>query len=110
VHNRAHTNVAAMFREDTRLEPAQDTLTLVRGYTGSYPNFAFDVPVAQMADFVAALAAAETGPDLTAVVDRWGVRRSSARFWQTVDWFNDDHRRRDPVEFGFFDLNRYGNL
>jgi hypothetical protein len=46
----------------------------------------------------------------TALVDRFGVRRSSARFWQTVDWFNADHRRRNPVEAGLFDLNRYENL
>ena len=110
VHNRAHTNVAAMFREDSRLEPADDTLTLIDGYTGSYPNFAFDVPIAQIEAFANALEAVESPVDFTGLVDRWGVRRSSARFWQTFDWFNEDLKRREPVEAGILDLNRYENL
>jgi hypothetical protein len=110
VHNRDHTNVAAMFGEDSRLVPTEDTLTLVAGYGGSYPNFAFDVPVAQIGEFTGSLEAVETPVDFTALVDRWGVRRSSARFWQTFDWFNEDLRRRDPVEAGILDLNRYENL
>ncbi|MBW1688237.1 MAG: fatty acid cis/trans isomerase, partial [Deltaproteobacteria bacterium] len=110
VHNRAHTNVASMFGEDSRLEPAEDTLTLIGGYTGSYPNFAFDVPVTQIEKFAGSLEAVETAADFTGLVDRWGVRRSSARFWQSFDWFNEDLRRRDPVEAGILDLNRYENL
>jgi len=43
-------------------------------------------------------------------VDRWGVRRRSARFWQTFDWFREDLRGRDPVEAGILDLGRYKNL
>jgi hypothetical protein len=110
VHNRAHTNVAAMFREDARLEPADDTLTLIDGYTGSYPNFAFDLPVAQIEEFASALEAVKSPAEFTGLVDRWGVRRSSARFWQTFDWFNEDFHRREPVEAGILDLNRYHNL
>jgi hypothetical protein len=110
VHNRAHTNVAAMFGEDARLVPTDNTLSLVAGYTGSYPNFAFDVPGGQIEEFAGALAAVDTEAEFTLLVDRWGVRRSSARFWQTFDWFNADARRRDPVESGLFDLNRYKDL
>jgi hypothetical protein len=110
VHNRAHTNVAAMFREDSRLVPEDDTLTLIDGYTGSYPNFAFDVPVAQIEAFADALEAVDDPAAFTELVERWGVRRSSARFWPTFDWFNADLERRDPVEAGILDLNRYQNL
>jgi hypothetical protein len=110
VHNRAHTNVASLFGEDSRLVPAADTLTLIAGYAGSYPNFAFDVPVTQIAEFTDALEAVETPVDFTGLVDHWGVRRSSTRFWQTLDWFNEDLRRRDPVAAGILDLNRYENL
>jgi len=109
VHNRAHKNVAAMFREDDRLVPADDSLTLIDGYTGSYPNFAFEVPVAQIAAFADALAAVKNDDDFTKLVDRWGLRRSSARFWQSFDWFNDDLRERAPVEAGILDLDRYEN-
>jgi hypothetical protein len=110
VHNRAHTNVAFMFGEDKRLDPAADTLTVAHGYLGSYPNFLFDIGVGQVEAFARALADVRNASDFEALVERWGVRRTSPRLWQTVDWIHDDFRRREPTEFGLFDLDRYGNF
>ena len=110
VHDRAHTNVAHMFGEQSRLTPADDTLTVVRGYVGSYPNFAFDVEVGEIEEFATAVTAVKSPADFTQVAARWGVRRTSPRLWQTVDWFHDDARRRMPTEFGLFDLSRYQNF
>jgi len=109
VHNRAHTNVAFMFDETARLEPADDTLTVARGPLGSYPNFFFSVDVAQIDDFTRALAAVRDPIDFTALVDTWGVRRTSPDFWSTLDWMHADFQRTQPTQFGLFDLNRYGN-
>jgi Fatty acid cis/trans isomerase (CTI) len=110
VHNRAHTNVAFMFKEQERLVPAADTLTVVPGYLGSYPNFFFDVEGEQIETFTQSLVAVRNASDLEAVAARWGVRRSSPRLWSMVDWIHDDFRRRQPTEFGLFDLDRYKNL
>ena len=110
VHNRAHTNVAFMFGEQKRLVPADDTLTVAPGYLGSYPNFIFDVEVEQIDTFAQAVAAVRNTSDFEQVAARWGVRRSSPRLWPTVDWIHDDFRRRQPTEFGLFDLDRYQNL
>jgi hypothetical protein len=110
VHNRAHTNVAFMFGEAARLQPADDTLTVARGYLGSYPNFMFEVDVTEIETFTQTLAAVKTDPDFEAVVTRWGVRRTSPQLWPTVDWVHDDFRRRQPTQFGLFDLDRYDNL
>jgi hypothetical protein len=110
VHNRAHTNVAFMFDEGARLDPAADTLTIARGYLGSYPNFLFDVEVAQIEAFARALVTVRNAADFEALVERWGVRRTSPRLWPTVDWIHADFRRREPTEFGLFDLDRYDNL
>ena len=110
VHNRAHTNVAFMFGEQKRLLPADDTLTVAPGYLGSYPNFIFDVEVEQIETFTQAVAAVRNASDFEQVAARWGVRRSSPRLWPTVDWIHDDFRRRQPTEFGLFDLDRYQNL
>ena len=92
VHNRAHTNVAFMFDETARLEPADDTLTVARGQLGSYPNFFFDVDVDADRDFTRALAAVRDPIDFTALVDTWGVRRTSPQLWTTLDWMHDDFR------------------
>ena len=109
VHNRAHTNVAFMFDETARLVPADDTLTAGRGPLGSYPNFLFAVDVAEIDAFAQALAAVRDETDLTALVDTWGVRRTSPSLWPTVDWLHADFRRRQPTEYGLFDLDRMGN-
>jgi hypothetical protein len=110
VHNRAHTNVAYMFGEHNQLIPADDTLTVTRGTLGSYPNFLFDVEIDQIEAFTAALVAVRDAADLETLVERWGVRRTSPRFWATIDWVHDDFRRRQPHKFGLFDLGRYANL
>jgi len=110
VHNRAHTNVAYMFDEKERLVPADDTLTIVRGYLGSYPNFAFDVSIDELSTFRDALVAVEKPADLEALAARYGVRRSGVEFWSTMDWMTDDFRERQPTASGLFDLGRYENL
>jgi hypothetical protein len=110
VHNDAHTNVAYMFGEQKRRLPADDTLTVAPGYLGSYPNFLFDVDVTEIETFTRTLAAVRNASDFESVAARWGVRRSSTRLWPTMDWVHDDFRRRQPTEFGLFDLDRYKNL
>jgi hypothetical protein len=109
VHDREHTNVAAIFREEARLAPDEDRVTILPGIAGSYPNFVFDVAADDTESFVDALLAM-TGPaDLTAVASRWGVRRSSPRFWPTLDWLQDRLIEQDRREAGLLDWNRYDN-
>ena len=48
--------------------------------------------------------------DFETFVERFGVRRTSPRFWPTVDWLHDDFRLRQPTRAGLLDLGRYGNL
>jgi hypothetical protein len=99
-----------MFGEASRLVPADDALTVVRGYIGSYPNFAFAVDVEQIEAFAGRLTAVRSPADFEQLAARWGVRRTSPSFWPTIDWFHDDARRRAPTDFGMFDLNRYQNF
>ena len=110
VHDAAHTNVAAIFREEARRKPDEDRVTVVRGILGSYPNFAFAVPGEEIDAFVDALLAQERRSDLRAIATRWGVRRTSPRFWATMDWFRDALERENQLEAGILDLNRYQNL
>lgn len=109
-HTRAHTNVASMSDEDDRLEPEKDTLVAVRGTLGSYPNFAFDVELDELEELSGSLRAVTLPVDLDPIAARWGVRRTSPRFWEIFDWIHEDFRRRAPAEAGIFDLARYGNL
>lgn len=110
VHNDDHTNVAYMFNEEARRRPALDTLTLVRGHFGNYPNFFFEVEAEAIASFVDALLGVASPDAFAGFVERFGVRRTDARFWPTSDWLRTDLERRDPTEAGLYDLDRFGNF
>jgi hypothetical protein len=110
VHNAAHTNVAFMFDEEERRLPADDTVTVVRGHFGSYPNFFFEVQLEEIDAFAAELRALASEADLEGFVARYGIRRTDPRFWEMADWLREDLRKRSPMEAGVYDLGRYGNL
>jgi hypothetical protein len=110
VHNHAHTNVAFILGEDRRLVPEKDTLTLVSGVLGSYPNFIFDVPEDDLSAFVGAMQEVRKPEDLTAVVDHWGVRRTHPDFWAIFHDFTRYEQQHEPLEAGILDMNRYENL
>ena len=46
---------------------------------------------------------ADTPEKFTAVVERWGVRRSSPDFWEVFDYV----RRKNPLEASVFDVNQH---
>jgi hypothetical protein len=107
IHDRAHSNVAFMFEEEDRLVPERDTLTIVPGHAGSYPNFFFETTPQAMSDFVGDLRGVDGDEDFARLVARWGVRRTSPRFWSTADWVQADFAEKDPLRAGVLDLNRY---
>src|SRR5262249_23814850 len=93
VHNDAHTNVAFLFGEDDRRLPADDTVTVVRGHFGSYPNFFFELAAGDVERFVRELLRLVDARDLEHFAARYGVRRSDPRFWAMSDWLRGDLRR-----------------
>lgn len=110
VHNRAHSNVAFLLGEELRREPDKDTLTVMPGALGSYPNFIFDVAAPDIESFVARLSAVTEVEELEPVVSRWGVRRTHPAFWEIFHDFTRYVEQTDPVEAALFDLSRYENL
>ena len=109
IHNVAHTNVAMMFGENKRLIPADDTMSVVRGHFGSYPNFFFEIQASQSGAFVEEMRAVATDADYERFVDHHGVRRTDARFWAISDWLRQDDQRANMTEAGLHDLDRYVN-
>jgi len=107
VRNKMHTNVAFMLDEEKRREPEKDTLTVYRGLLGSYPNFLFNVPLDRIGAFSAALHAARTRQQFLEVVSRYGLSRTHPEIWMDFHWFVEYLRRRNPVEAGIYDMNRY---
>ncbi|BCG65917.1 MAG: hypothetical protein methR_P3788 [Methyloprofundus sp.] len=110
LHNKALTNVAYIFAESYRRTPAQDTLTVVPGFIGSYPNFFFTVAEQDLGQFIAEFKNAQTAKSKTAFYARYGVRRTNPEIWPTLDWFNTEHKKSRGLNAGLFDMNRYHNL
>ncbi|WP_417616906.1 fatty acid cis/trans isomerase [Oceanisphaera sp.] len=110
IHNRDHSNVAFMLGEDLRLRPENDTLTVLPGVVGSYPNFIFNVTRQQLPDFMTALITLQRPEELHGLADHFGIRRTHPDFWF---YFHDMHhylQENTPLEAGLLDMNRYLNL
>jgi len=62
-----------------------------------------------VAEFVEALTQVSSDTEFSGLVESFGVRRTSPRIWETLDWLQDDLRRQSATEAGLYDLGRYGN-
>ncbi len=99
-----------MLGEELRYQPALDTLTVYPGVLSSYPNFIFNVPAEQVAEFVAAMEQVRDQAAFEHVVERWGVRRTHPEFWRYFHDLSAYIQETNPVEAGVLDMNRYENL
>ena len=102
----AHTNVSHLFHEDERRVPTEDGLSVVPGFMGAYPNALFEVPRESIEAFVDAIVALDGPKAYQALRARFGVLRSSDRFWAFSDRIHTDHQRESPSSGGLFDFNR----
>ncbi len=109
VHNKMLENVAFIVAESLRRDSTNDTVTLVPGFLGSYPNLFFSVDEEQLPQFVERLANTRDDAAIEAFYSTFGIRRSNPRIWEFSDWFNKKHKELVPVEAGWFDLSRYEN-
>ncbi|GAB6047591.1 fatty acid cis/trans isomerase [Methyloparacoccus murrellii] len=109
IQNKALENVSFMFWESARRLPAEDTLTIVPGFVGSYPNFYYDVAIDRLPDFVSRVLALGGSADATRLAADFGVRRTRPDFWNYADFFNRRHLGQSPLTAGLFDLSRYEN-
>jgi hypothetical protein len=110
VRNKGYRNLNSIFADEDQRNIADDTLTIVEGFVGEYPNFFLAVDAADIEAFAEQFEAAETVADYERFVQRYGIRRSNPSFWAEADWFYERFSREQPVEYGILDLNRYRNL
>ena len=109
VRNKAHSSVDFIFGEDLRRVIEQDTLTLLRGFTGSYPNYIYRVEHEELDEFITAFGSLENEKSLRNFNQKWGLQRNNPNFWKELDWIQLKARKLQAVHAGLFDLNRYLN-
>lgn len=109
LRNSAHSNIAQMFSEENRRLPGEDTLTLVSGFLGAYPNAFYRMDVGQMPAFVQAIRNLNSEADYAALALRYAIRRTDSRFWSHSDTLHKSYHQTYPVEAALFDYNRFEN-
>jgi hypothetical protein len=109
VRNNAHLNITSLFGEKKFRAPEEDTLTVVSGFLGSYPNAFLVVDEAELNRFVQTVSAMRDENDYGSMLDDFGVRRTSPDFWRQSDAFHAAFEKKSPIEYGLFDYNRLEN-
>ncbi|MDP2562743.1 fatty acid cis/trans isomerase [Psychrobium sp. 1_MG-2023] len=109
LHHNAHKNVAHIIAEEERRLPQQDSLTLVQGFIGAYPNTFFRVKESQLEQFVIALEQLSSELDYHFLLNQFGIRRTHPNFWQYSDSVHQSFKKWQPLEYGLLDYNRLEN-
>ena len=109
LRNVGHTNVSNMFKEQKALVPAEDTLTVVPGFIGAYPNAFYRAGKSELAELRTAIRRLSSEQDYRSLADRYATRRSDTAFWAESDQAIDAYAEWAPDEAGLFDYNRLEN-
>jgi hypothetical protein len=109
VHNRGHANISSLFGEEDALLPDEDNITLARGVIGDYPNVLMQADRADLPQLVEQITRMQSANDYSALLDRFGVRRTSPAFWWVSDQIATLNRQQFPMDSGILDYNRLEN-
>jgi hypothetical protein len=107
VRNADHDNVAVLLLEKARRRPQFDTVTLLPGIVGAYPNAFWVVRDDELPQLAARLSALDSAAAYRRLERDLGVARNSPKFWQQSDWLHNIYRESEPIEWGILDYSRY---
>ncbi|MEJ8857272.1 fatty acid cis/trans isomerase [Variovorax robiniae] len=108
LRNTAHASVSHLL-ERKELRPEEDTLTVVPGVVGSYPNAFYRLDAAQLPALAEAIRRLGSEADYTDFAKRWSVRRTDRAFWAVSDDVISRYLAAQPLEAGVLDYNRLEN-
>jgi hypothetical protein len=109
VRNNAHLNITSLFGEKKFRIPEEDTMSVIPGFLGAYPNAFLVVNETDLGRFVDTVSAMRTEADYTELLDTYGVRRTNPNFWRQSDAFHAAYQKDAPIEYGLFDYSRLEN-
>lgn len=106
LRNSAHFNVNSLFEEEENRDVANDSLTLVHGFLGSYPDAFWQLNASEVEQTLTLLRQMESEEDYEALLDKVGMRRTNPNFWAFSDTLLQWSERHYPIEGGLLDYNR----
>lgn len=104
-----HSNVTHLLLEKHTLLPAENTLTVVPGFIGAYPNALLRATPSELPALTAAISTLASEADYRAFADRFLIRRTDPDFWLASDAMLDAYARWAPLEAGLLDYSRLEN-
>ena len=107
IFNRWHNNVAFALGDDLRLNHEKDSLSIHKGFYGSYPNLFLEVDEEKQEDFFKLIKYYQGSDKERIELEKYAILRSDPKFWESYDWFQKRFNVDEPIESGIFDLNRY---
>ena len=110
IRNKALSNISFMFGEERRRIVDDDTLTLVKGHVGSYPNAFCRVRIEQIEDFVDDFLKIKDQLSYYNFARQYAIRRTNPDFWSESDWHYEKFLEEEPVEAGLFDMYRFNRI
>ncbi|APV50967.1 peptidylprolyl isomerase [Betaproteobacteria bacterium GR16-43] len=103
-----HENVSHLI-EKHQLLPEEDTLTVVPGIAGAYPNAFYRMNASQLGAFADAVRGLRSEADYSVLSQRFAVRRTDPAFWAFSDRLHEKYAQDQPGEAGVLDYNRLEN-
>lgn len=107
VRHREHLNIAWMFGESLRLDPENDSLSILPGVIGAYPHQIFMVEESKIAEFSADMKKLDYQKAYDQFQVKWGLSRRSPLFWEHFDDIQAVFKKQNIREGGALDLSRY---
>jgi len=107
VINRWHDNVNSLFGEEKKLNSSKDTIDIIPGSIGSYPNMFAVIHYTNLPDFFDLIANFDDSEKDIERFKKYFVSRADKDFWKTFDWFQTQFDKANPIQAGLYDLNRY---
>ncbi len=107
VINRWHDNVNSLFFEENTLDSSKDTIDILAGSVGSYPNMFGIVHYTELPEFFDLIANFDYSDYYITLYKKYFISRADEKFWETFDWFQEHFNEADPLQAGLYDLNRY---
>jgi len=109
LRNTAHASVSHLLGEHLELLPDENTLSLIPGVLGSYPNALYHAQAAELPLLAADLGRLKSATDYAALTRRWAIRRDNPNFWSFSDALMQRYAHEQPLEAGVLDYNRLEN-
>ena len=105
--NRWHNNVNSLFNGKSNLNPKKDTMDILDGSVGSYPNVFVVVKLKDLPKFLELMKNYDGSSAQLKQLKHYFISRSDKNFWKIYDWFQQDFYDKEPINSGLYDLNRY---